>query len=243
MINKIFISTYQKAGWRTIKMNLENNYNIFMNHKRIRRLMKKYSLITKVRRAKPYAKMLRANHEHQTLPNLLQRKFNQDQIQKVLLTDITYLYYSNGQRAYLSAVKDVASREIIAYYLSQGLDMSIVLNTLDRLECKLNLEDNSDTIIHSDQGFHYTNADFQSRVKELGMTQSMSRKGNCLDNAPMESFFGHMKDEMEYKHAMSFGELVEIIDSYMSYYNNDRYQWGLSKMSPAQYRTHISMVT
>jgi len=100
-----------------------------------------------------------------------------------------------------------------------------------------------DAFIHSDQGLHYTNSDFQSRVKELGLTQSMSRKGNCLDNAPMESFFGHMKDEMEYKQSTSFGELVEIIDSYMSYYNNDRYQWGLSKMSPAQYRTHISVMT
>jgi len=220
-------------------MKLENNYNIIMNHKRIRRLMKKYGLITKVRRAKPYAKILRANHEHKTLPDLLKREFKQEQIQKVLLTDITYLYYNNGQKAYLSTVKDVASKEIIAYYLSQGLDMSIVLKTLDRLEYKLNLEDNSDTIIHSDQGFHYTNADFQSRVKELGLTQSMSRKGNCLDNAPMESFFGHMKDEMEYKQAMSFDELGEIVDSYMSYYNNDRYQWGLNKMSPAQYRTRI----
>ena len=210
-----------------------------MNHKRIRRLMKKYGLITKVRRAKPYANMLRANHEHKTLPNLLKREFKQEQIQKVLLTDITYLYYNNGQKAYLSTVKDVASKEIIAYYLSQGLDMSIVLKTLDRLEHKLNLEDNLDAIIHSDQGFHYTNADFQSRVKELGLTQSMSRKGNCLDNAPVESFFGHMKDEMEYKQAMSFGELGEIVDSYMIYYNNDRYQWGLNKMSPAQYRTHI----
>lgn len=201
--------------------------------------MKKYSLTSKVRRAKPYANMLRANHEHKTLPNLLKREFKQVQIQKVLLTDITYLYYNNGQKAYLSTVKDVASKEIISYYLSQGLDMSIVLKTLDRLEHKLNLEDNSGAIIHSDQGFHYTNADFQSRVKELGLTQSMSRRGNCLDNAPMESFFGHMKDEMVYKQAMSFGELGEIVDSYMIYYNNDRYQWGLNKMSPAQYRTHI----
>ncbi|WP_258280761.1 IS3 family transposase [Clostridium sp. CM027] len=118
-----------------------------------------------------------------------------------------------------------------------------MLKTLNRLECNLNLEDNSDTIIHPDQGFHYTNADFQSRVKELGLTQSKSRKGNCLDNAPMESFFGHMKDEMEYKQAMSFGELVGIVDSYMSYYNNDRYQWGLNKMSPAQYRTHFLVLT
>ena len=113
------------------------------------------------------------------------------------------------------------------------------MKTLDILEDKLNLEDNLDAIIHSDQGFHYTNADFQSRVKELGLTQSMSRKGNYLDNAPMESYLRHMKDEMQYKQAMSFGEVGEIVHSYMSYYNNDRYQWGLNNMSPAQYRTHI----
>lgn len=201
--------------------------------------MKKYNLITIIRRAKPYAKMLRANHEHKTLPNLLKRKFKQEQFQKVFLTDITYLYYNNGQRAYLSAVKDVASKEIVAYHLSRGLDMSIVFKTLDRLEENIQMDYKLERIIHSDQGFHYTNSDFQLRVKELGLIQSMSRKGNCLDNAPMESFFGHMKDEMEYAEALSFNELERIVDDYMNYYNRFRYQWGLNKMSPAQYRTHI----
>lgn len=201
--------------------------------------MKKYNLITIIRRAKPYAKMLRANHEHKTLPNLLKRKFKQEQFQKVFLTDITYLYYNNGQRAYLSAVKDVASKEIVAYHLSRGLDMSIVFKTLDNLEANIQMDYKLETIIHSDQGFHYTNSDFQLRIKELGLIQSMSRKGNCLDNAPMESFFGHMKDEMEYGEALSFSELEIIVDNYMNYYNKFRYQWGLNKMSPVQYRTHI----
>lgn len=112
--------------------------------------MKKYNLITIIRRAKPYAKMLRANHEHKTLPNLLKRKFKQDQFQKVLLTDITYLYYNNGQRAYLSAVKDIASKEIVAYHLSRGLDMSIVFKTLDILEESIQMDYKLETIIHSD---------------------------------------------------------------------------------------------
>ena len=220
-------------------MVLENDYGVVMNHKRIRRIMKKYGLISQVRKSKPYAKMLRATHEHKTLPNILKRNFIQEKIQKVLLTDITYLYYNNGQKAYLSAVKDVASKEIIAYYLSSGLDMSIVLKTLDRLEDKLQPIEDYETIFHSDQGFHYTNLTYQLKVKELGLTQSMSRKGNCLDNAPMESFFGHMKDEMEYKQAMSLNELNQIVDKYIKYYNYDRYQWTLKKMSPVQYRTHL----
>ncbi len=88
-------------------------------------------------------------------------------------------------------------------------------------------------MIHSDQGFHYTHPEYQSRVKEMGLLQSMSRRGNCLDNAPMESFFGHMKDEVPYKQANSMAELKYLIDDYMDHYNNRRKQWTLKKMTPA----------
>lgn len=117
--------------------------------------------------------------------------------------------------------------------------MSIVFKTLDRLEENIQMDYKLETIIHSDQGFHYTNSDFQLPVKELGLIQSMSLKGNCLDNAPMESFFWHMKDEMEYSESLLFNELELIVDDYMNYYNRFRYQLELNKMSPDQYRTHI----
>ena len=200
--------------------------------------MRKYGLVTKIRRANPYKKMAKANQEHRTLPNLVNRQFDQGKPGKVLLTDITYLYYKNGQKAYLSCVKDGCTKQILAHYLSTSLEMNIVYKTLDIL--KQTMEGfEPGTMLHSDQGVHYTHPDFQKKVKELELTQSMSRKGNCWDNAPIESFFGHFKDEVEYKESMNFSELQQVVDLYFEEYNYRRYQWGLEKMTPVQYRSHL----
>ncbi|WP_174735237.1 DDE-type integrase/transposase/recombinase, partial [Mesobacillus harenae] len=131
---------------------------------------------------------------------------------KALLTDITYLYYGQGQKAYLSCVKDVATKEILAYYLSRSLQMDIVYQTLKKLEDALDGHFHPDAILHSDHGFHYTHPEFQKRVRELNITQSMSRKGNCWDNAPMESFFGHFKDLAEFKSCGTFNEIEVEVD-------------------------------
>jgi putative transposase len=220
-------------------MILENDYFVVMNHKKIRRLMRKYGLIAKVRNANPYKKMSKATQEHKTCPNILKREFNQEEPGKVLLTDITYLYYANGQKAYLSCVKDGSTNEILAHYLSTSLKMNIVYKTLTRLKEAMQNQFHPGAILHSDQGFHYTHPLFQKRVKKLNITQSMSRKGNCWDNAPMESFFGHFKDEVDYKECNSLNELKQMVDSYIEEYNNHRYQWGLKKMTPVQYRGHL----
>ena len=106
-------------------------------------------------------------------------------------------------------------REIVAYELSTSLRMEIVYRTLTKLESCYGNQLHPEAMIHSDQGFHYTHPEYQSRVKEMGLLQSMSRRGNCLDNAPMESFFGHMKDEVPYKKANSLAELKYMIDDYM----------------------------
>jgi len=97
----------------------------------------------------------------------------------------------------------------------------------------------SQSLIHSDQGFHYTNPEYIQKVKELNLIQSMSRKGNCVDNSPMETFFGHLKDEVEYKKAKTFNELNDMISEYIDHYNNHRHQWNIKKMTPAQYRDHL----
>lgn len=94
-------------------------------------------------------------------------------------------------------------------------------------------------IIHSDQSWHYTHPLYISELKKLGITQSMSRKGNCLDNAPIESFFGHMKEEIDIKSCQNFEEVKELVENYICYYNNERYQWSLNKMTPAQRRRHF----
>lgn len=220
-------------------MILENDYFVVMNHKKIRRLMRKYQLITKVRRSNPYRKIAKATQEHRTCPNLLNREFNQEEPGKVLLTDITYLYYANGQKAYLSCIKDGSTNEILAHYLSTSLELNIVYKTLERLKETTHNDFHPEAILHSDQGVHYTHPLFQDKVRELGITQSMSRKGNCWDNAPMESFFGHFKDEVDYKDCNSFRELKQLVNDYIEEYNNYRYQWGLNKMTPSQYRGHL----
>ncbi len=112
-----------------------------------------------------------------------------------MVIDITYLFYGKGKEAYLSCVKDCKTREILAYHVSPSLQMEIVYHTLEKWKVRLGGTIHPEALLHSDQGVHYTHPEYQKRVKEMGLRQSMSRRGTCLDNAPMESFFGHMKDE------------------------------------------------
>lgn len=238
LIQHIFQQNNEKAGALSIKMFLENDYHIVMNHKKIRRLMRKFNLVTKLRRANPYKKMLKATEEHRRCKNLLNREFDQGDPGKVLLTDITYLYYGNGQKAYLSCVKDGSTKEILSHYLSTSLGMNIVYQTLNKLQESTDCF-HPEAILHSDQGFHYTHPLFQDKVKKLNIKQSMSRRGNCWDNAPMESFFGHFKDWVDHKACETLSELKQQVDSFIEGYNNNRYQWGLKKMTPVQYRSHL----
>jgi len=203
-----------------------------MNHKKIQRIMRKYGLVAKVRRRNPYRAIMKRRMEHRVFPNKLQREFNQIVPFKVFCTDITYLPF-NSKFAYLSVIKDIASGEVVAWNISSGLEMTLVTETIKQMESYEN------ALIHSDQGFHYTNPLFIENVKALKMTQSMSGKGNCIDNAPIESFFGHMKDELDYKSCVSLKELRLEIARYMAYYNYERKQWTRNKMTPVEYRNHL----
>lgn len=228
----------RKKGARQIKMTLQNFFGINYNLKRIRRIMKKYDIVCPHRKANPYRRMMKATKEHTVLPNLLNRDFKQDIPAKVLLTDITYLFYKDGQKAYLSTILDASTNEILSYNLSKGLQINIVTQTIDNLfNTPLTLH--KDAFIHSDQGSHYTSPIFQKKLKEKGIGQSMSRRGNCWDNAPQESFFGHLKDEATIKECETFEDLVKEIDDYIAYYNNYRAQWNLKKMTPVDYRNHL----
>lgn len=169
-----------KSGYRLLYMELAERLEVPMNHKKILRIMRKYNFFAKVRTPNPYRQLAKATQAHKTVPNLLNRQFNQDEPRKVLLTDSTYLPHINGQVAYLSCVKDVATPEIVAYELSTSLKMGIVEKTLCKLEEALEGMIHPEAIIHSDQGFHYTHPDYQSRVKERGLVQSMSRRGKLL---------------------------------------------------------------
>ena len=229
----------RKKGARQIKMTLEGQFGIIYNLKRIRRVMKKYSIICPIRKANPYRRMMKATREHTVLPNLLKRNFKQGIPCKILLTDITYLFYGKGQKAYLSTIKDASTNEIVAYNVSSSLKLDIVTDTILNLKNNKSIELHKDAFIHSDQGVHYTSPKFQQVVKDAKLGQSMSRRGNCWDNAPQESFFGHFKDEAYIKQCETLDELKEEVKQYMIYYNEYRYQWDLEKMTPVQYRNHL----
>ena len=198
--------------------------------------MNKYGLCCKVRRRNPYKAIMKKTQEHLTHPNLLARRFTVSVARKVLCADITYLYFALGRIAYLSVIKDISTGEILAWELSMNMEIEFVVKTIRQLQ-QTSLS--RGCILHSDQGCHYTSFRYQAVVKELNITPSMSRKGNCIDNAPMESFFGHCKDELDFRTCKTFGELLEKVAEYMQYYNHDRYQWGLNKMTPVQFRDHL----
>ncbi|MFP9131377.1 IS3 family transposase [Niallia sp. BSM11] len=239
IILKAFHFKNRKKGARQIKMTLAGQFKVVYNLKRIRRIMKKYNIICPIRKANPYRQMMKATMEHRVVPNLLNRQFKQGIPGKVLLTDITYLSFGKGLRAYLSAVKDSSTGEILAYHVSDRMTLELATVTLKKLKKNRNFTCAKDAFIHSDQGVHYTSPIFQKAVKKLGLRQSMSRRGNCWDNAPQESFFGHLKDEASIKTCTSLDEVKKEIKQYMIYYNYYRYQWNLKKMTPVQYRDHL----
>ncbi len=213
-------------------MHLERQRGVVMNHKKIIRIMGKYDLVAKIRKRNPYKAIMKKTQEHRTFENKLNREFSQTAPHKVFCTDITYISF-NHRFAYLSAVKDIATGEVVAWHLLPYITMELVLETLEKLKPYQN------AMIHSDQGFHYTNPEYIKRVEVLEMIQSMSRKGNCIDNAPIESFFSHLKDNIDYKNCKTFEEIYQLIENYIDYYNNERAQWGKNKMTPIECRDHL----
>ena len=214
---------------------------VIMNVKKIRRLMKKYGLICGIRKANPYRRMAKAIKTNNVAANLVKREFEKYGPRKILLTDITYIPF-NGKFCYLSTIIDAYTKQILSYVLSESLEVDFVLETVNLMVEKHGISLGTETIIHSDQGCHYTSCSFIQLVKDKGLRQSMSRRGNCWDNAPQESFFGRMKDHIErrLKECTEFSDVKEIIDDWMDYYNNERYQWELAKLSPNEYYEYVT---
>ncbi|MFA5643031.1 MAG: IS3 family transposase [Candidatus Paceibacterota bacterium] len=227
LVKEIFEDGKSKYGWRQVQMHLDRKKKITMNHKKIVRIMKKYNLVARVRRRDPYKAIMKKTAEHRTFENKLDRNFNQMIPHKFFCTDITYLFYNN-RVAYLSAIKDIATGEIMAWHASPHITIELVLGTINQMKKYKN------ALIHSDQGFHYTNPEYIKEVELSDMVQSMSRKGNCIDNAPIESFFGHLKDDVDYKDCKTFEELYLLIENYIRYYNHERAQWDLKKNDPGR---------
>lgn len=241
---ELILIAYQYRGYdkgaRGIYMRLLHmNPPIIMNVKKIRRLMKKYNLFCPIRKANPYRRMAKALQTNNVADNILNREFKEHGPRMVLLTDITYIPYSNT-RCYLSTILDAFTKELLAYVLSESLEVDFVLETVNILIEKHGISLSAQTLVHSDQGCHYTSYSFIQILKDKNLRQSMSRRGNCWDNAPQESFFGHMKDEIDVSGCKTFEEVKKIIDDWIDYYNSDRYQWDLAKLSPLEFYKYIT---
>ena len=220
---ELILAAYRQRGYskgaRGVYMSLLHmNPPIVMNLKKIRRLM---------------AKALKTSN---VAENLLQRQFEDFGPRIVLLTDVTYLPY-NGTFAYLSTILDAYTKQILAYVVSDSLQVDFVLETVENLIRDHRVSLHKETILHSDQGYHYTCYKFIDILRDKELRQSMSRKGNCWDNAPQESFFGHMKDHIgsQLKKCTEFSQVKKLVDDYIDYYNNERYQWNLAKLSPNEF--------
>lgn len=239
-ILEAYNSGRRKKGIRSIYMWLLHKFDEdsekykIMNPKKIRRLMRKFKLYCPIRKANPYRRMAKAMKSDNYVKNIVDREFKKE-ARCVLLTDITYLKCSFGF-VYMSSIKDAFTNEILAYRLSKSLEVDFVLDTFqDLFKHHGETLKTKETLIHSDQGCHYTSMKFIDLMMEHEMVRSMSRRGNCWDNAPQESFHGHMKDEIDLVSCHHYEDVCKEIDDYINYYNNKRYQWGLAKLSPNEF--------
>ena len=203
------------------------------NLKKVARLMKLMGLKANVRPKKAYRPPVLG----EASDNILNRQFTAAKPNEKWLTDVTEFKCSDG-KLYLSPILDVFNREIVAYSMSRRPNSAMVARMLKDAVSKLT--DKNQVLLHSDQGVLYRTADYRRLLAEQSIVQSMSRKGNCWDNAPMESFFATLKTECFYQaDTLSAAELMQTIDDYMQYYNHERCSLKLKKLSPVAYRTQL----
>ena len=224
-----------RYGYRRITAELcRSGYEV--NHKAVQRLMQLQGLKSLVRPKKyrSYRGQFNAN-----VSNILDRKFCADRPNSKWVTDVTE-FNVRGDKLYLSPVLDLYNGEVVAYETQEDSKMPLVSKMLKKALSTLGSDEAP--LLHSDQGWHYQMASYQRQLAERGLTQSMSRKGNCLDNAAMESFFGTLKSEYFYLNKFeSVKELEKGLKDYIHYYNNDRIKTKLKGLSPVQYRTQPPM--
>lgn len=236
-ILNIFNANKGRYGYRRILMVLRNNgYSI--NHKTVLKLMNSLGLKGKQRKNDKYHSY--KGEIGKVADNLLKREFYAEKPFEKLTTDVTQFKVCD-EKVYLSPVMDLFNREIVSYSISLSPNLEQVREMLNGLFEKL--PDDATPIFHSDQGWQYQHAEYQRLLSEHNITQSMSRKGNCMDNGAIENFFGRLKVEMFYGEKFeSVTAFIEELKGYIHYYNNERISMKLKGMSPAQYRTHSQAI-
>lgn len=230
MVLSIYAENKQRVGYRRITLELKNK-GIRINHKTVQKLMRHLGLLCRVRMKKYHSYRGEVGN---VAPNLLERNFEADMPNQKWVTDITE-FSMFGQKLYLSPIMDLYSRDIVSYTISNHPRFSLVTDMLEQAFQKIPA--NSNLILHSDQGWHYQMKTYQQMLKAKGIRQSMSRKGNCLDNAVIENFFGTLKSELLYlQHFVSMEHFKRELIEYLNYYNNRRIKAKLKGLSPVQYR-------
>lgn len=213
-------------GYRRMTMNINRILNKQYNHKRIYRLMKTANMKSVIRKKK---KNYRPSTPQITAENVLNRNFHADIPNQKWLTDVTEFKLTNGQKAYLSAILDLNDKSIVSYLLGHSNNNQLVFETFDKA-----VSANSDAkpLFHSDRGFQYTTRQFKSKLDSI-----MSRVSRCIDNGPMEGFWGIIKSEMYYLQKFNtYEELKVAIDEYINFYNTKRLQKNLKGLTPIEYR-------
>ncbi|RDW17512.1 hypothetical protein CWR48_13380 [Oceanobacillus arenosus] len=241
LIQSIFDENNGNYGYRRIHLELGNRgYKV--NHKKVQRIMKKLGLKSnrfwrKTRKYSSYKGTV-----GKVAKNRINRRFHTNVPHQKLTTDITEFKCTDGLKLYLNPIMDMFNGEILSFGISKRPNLKLVMEPLNEA---LGIVKGSKyrTTIHSDQGWHYQHKKWVKTLKKNKVFQSMSRKGNCLDNSPMENFFGLLKQEMYYgKARCSYEELKEKIEAYIDYYNNKRIKQKLAGMSPVQYRIHTNQL-
>ena len=253
-INKIYQIHKGRYGYRRITAELNHqlaSQGIVINHKKVQRLMQQMGLKAKIRgqRHKPYSSY-QGEHQDKIKDNVLQRDFQATRPNQKWATDITEFKIevksnndnSNGvngktyHKLYLSPIIDLFNGEIISYTIKERPTYDLVEEMINNALCRLGKDDK--LIIHSDRGWHYQMQPYQQTLKNNGIIQSMSRKGSCIDNAVIESFFGTLKQEIFYEQTKftSLEELKTTIDEYIHYYNYDRIKTKLKGLSPVKFK-------
>lgn len=232
MIKNIYHKHKGRLGYRRITLLLRQKGQV-VNHKTVLRLMRCLNLKSVIR-VKKYTSY--KGEQGRIVLNILNRSFKAERPNQKWATDVTEFNVS-GKKLYLSPVIDLYNQEIISYHLSERADFKSVMTMMEKALEKI--KHTQSLLLHSDQGWQYQMKQYQHLLQQNGIVQSMSRKGNCLDNAVIENFFGILKSELFYlKKYDSIDQLKKEIKEYINYYNYDRIKLNLKGMSPIQYRAH-----
>lgn len=232
LVQEAYFASRQTYGYRRIRIWLQRERGVCLNHKTVLRLMRKLGIRSIARRRRVYWRRTGVTI-HQVYPNLLQRDFKADRPNQKWVTDITYIRTLQGW-AYLSTIKDLYDGFIVAHQVSAQNSQALVNRTLD--QARHNVKGTVGIILHSDRGAHYCGRAYQRLTRALQLRPSMSRPGNCWDNAPMENFFSHLKEEaLRHYPNPTFAQVEALIEDYIQFYNYERIQLK-TKLTPYEQR-------